>query len=432
MKKADTSQNKQGTKEEIPQKLLPENCIPVFNECIDQKDPNKLHSVIKLNFNAFKTVFEDVDKYFQIKDWRYYLLGYYILNKEEENKTLAFINLSSQVDKYLKDNYKALKDNYNNEYNRKKNMYKDISIPCSNLTGSTQSIEEMIKTFFFCIYAAYQIIMPFQTKSITSCSAKSKQFKFLKIFEQKICFHPSTVKSFFQKKDVKIDDEKTDDAKYMCDRYKSGANSANIKTYVESIEKTKNEICKLLIEFIESCDKLFFILLCRWYELFLKSIVCIPSTNFVNNELSRFVLRNGSEDSQICEQLYDIIKKDPIYKILSDTSTTSLFIIRTVIKCILEYNEIIKLTVKKSSKSKEEADKNDSIKKIQDSIDNLFIFEYDPNLTFSSENDYEFSPEIVECLCNASSGDYNENKKEKRALKKNEIANMIKTTLSVI
>lgn len=392
-----------------------EDCITTYYKYINEKNPKDLYAYRKRWDNIYEKIFSD-DK-LQIKDWRYYLLGYYVLSKEkeEEYKTRAFIDLSAQVDKFLKDSYKDLKVSSENEINRKKNMYKDISIPCSNLNGSYQSIEVMIKNFFFCLYAAYQIIIPYQTKEFKDFDERSEEF--FNIFEQKICFHPSTVKRFFIQKFPE-----SEDIKYMNNKYKSEISSLNIEAYVKSIEKTKDELCELFIGFIQRCDDLFFILLCRWYEIFLKSIICIPSPHFVNVDLVQFVTKKIA-GKQTCKQLLEIIKKDPIYKILSDISMTSIFLIKKIIDSFKGYNPIIQcINVDASDKA---------INAIQSNIDNLLKFEYEENVPFSPKDDYEFTPEIAKHICDSFNQD-NANRKTKRYLKKNNVASMIKTSLIVI
>lgn len=335
----------------------------------EKKDESFLTSHISRNKTSFTSIYNKAQnhKVFENNnDWMNYLLGIHLMpDSPSFYKTNAFINLAIRVDSYLKKNIQFLESSSDEEYKRNLNLCKDISIPCFNITSSFQSTETLIKNFFFCIYAAYQVIDSVGTQQILD---ESPSKDFLPMFEQKIHASPSTLKFFFNKKTQ--NDKEFFDMTIVRDK-------KNLKFYVDSIEKTKDKIVAMLRAFIRKCNNLFFTLMCRWFETYLNSLLLIPSNKLLA-KLALFVDVENQID-QINQNLDEIIKKDNLFTILSDTSAASSYIFSSTDRCFKSYYPILDYLGEKN------------VKQIKSDIENLQNFGYDDK---DEDLDYKFSDTI--------------------------------------
>lgn len=368
-----------------------EPLITEFIEHTRKKDNVSLASLINVNRQMLNQIYNKAPKHKVFEnnnDWMNYLLGIFLMaelskqgkpdkdNSPRYYKTNAFINLAIRVDSYLKKNIQFLESSSEEEYKRNLNLCKDISIPCFNITSSFQSTETLIKNFFFCIFAAYQVIDSFEAKKIKEIKDDGISKVFLPMFEQKIHELPSTLKLFFDKKNS--DDKNFFDEKITHDK-------KNLEFYVESIKKTKDKIIVMLRGFIRKCNNLFFTLMCRWFEAYLNSLLLIPSnkllaklTLFVNVEKT-----NEEKLDEIPHNLDEIIKKDSLFTILSDTSAASSYIFTSTDRCFKSYYQILDYLDEKTAQL------------IKNDIENLQNFGYDDT---DNEIDYKFSDKITEII----------------------------------
>lgn len=373
-----------------------EKLIPDFIKHVQDGNRDKLLLTVRQNKNSYKTIYNNDKNIFGKNDWKNYLLEFYLSEKTEDQvkklETKSFLDLARRVDLFLKNNVHILETTSDDEYKRNMNLCKDTTIPCSNITSSFQSIDNLIKNFFFCIYAADHVLRYEGTSAEKPIVEKDD---FFNMFEQKIYSHPQTLKYFFSigdsSKDLIINDKVKDDHQY------------SIKSYFDSISNGKKRICEIFESFIRKCNNIFFTLMCRWFDIFLNSIQLIPSQITIQT-LVEYI--DSAEPDEVTTNLNDIIQKNVIYKKLAETSKASSYMMTNTVKCFNKYINIVKDC--------------DIPKDIKEKIDKVLNFEYGDTDEFGSD-EYQFSEAIKQTIF---SDDHKQSKRE--------VALLIENTINII
>lgn len=407
-----------------------------FIKCIDTQKYDDL----KKYKEALKALYDKDRNVFGKNDWKNHLLGLIIesdsdskINKEAlKYKTNAFMELAKKVDLYLKENSQFLRANSEVEYERNLSLCEDISIPCFNITSSFQSTETIIKNFYFCIYAAYQIITPYREREIKEIKETKENNHFDSMFRQKFSVHPFTIKECF-------DRFNKDDSSFFMDNVVDDQKN-NLDHYIQSIKDNLKSIFKNFIDFLEKCNNLYFALMCRWLELFLKSLSLIPPKKLIQI-LPSFLSQKEDDEIDLVKSLDEIIMKSSIFRSFSETSSAAFYIFSNTTVCFSNNQQIIDLLnfgvkrneEEKMKKEKEDEKKENSLKKkIREKI------HYLTNFIFIDDNEFKVPKEIEKyisyfaSLKNTETNKDETNKDETKKSDKMKIAELIEKTMSLL